>query len=278
MRHHPLNPMTDASLVRVLQRQSQGKVGLVPFAVVNEGAVAIAGELQKLAADGVRHAIVDAITDGHLYAIGEACAEMKLLTGGSGLALGLPENFRRKKFLNTIAAGELPRVNGHAAVLAGSCSAATQRQVAAFERQGESYKLDAFALAHDDAEIGRAVAWALSRLGTKPVLIYSTAAPGDIEKIQSSVGRERASTLVESAFGKIAQALVDNGVRRLVVAGGETSGAVVSALGVTGLRVGAEIDPGVPWTASLDEEPLALALKSGNFGADDFFEIGRAHV
>lgn len=271
MRHHPLNPMTDASLVRVLQRQTQGKVGLVPFAVVDEGAAAIAGELTKLAADGVRHAIVDAITDAHLYAIGEACAEMKLLTGGSGLALGLPGNFRRNKLLKTTSASELPPVGGHALVLAGSCSAATQRQVAAFERQGESYKLDASALAREDEEIGRAVEWAQTRLGTKPVLIYSTAAPGDIEKIQSSLGRERASMLVESAFGKIAKILVDNGVRRLVVAGGETSGAVVGALGVTGLRVGAEIDPGVPWTASLDEKPLALALKSGNFGTDDFF-------
>src|SRR6185295_16857195 len=158
--------------------------------------------------------------------------------------------------LKTVAPSELPRVNGHAVVLSGSCSAATQRQVAALQRQCESFALDALALA---------------RLGQKPLLIYSTAAPKQIEAVQAELGRERAGAMVEQALGDIAKDLVARGARRLVVAGGETSGAVVTALGVTGLRVGAEIDPGVPWTASLDEQPIALALKSGNFGGDDFF-------
>jgi len=271
MRDHPLNPMTDSSLVRVLQRQAQGKVGLIPFVVVTQGAAAIRAEMQRLALTGVRHAIVDALTDQHLFAIGEACSEMQLLTGGSGLALGLPENFRRVKLLKTAAASELPRVGGHAVVLSGSCSAATQRQVAALQRQCESFALDALALARDPGVVAKALTWAQPRLGQKPLLIYSTAAPKQIEEVQAALGRERAGAMVEQALGEIAKDLVARGARRLVVAGGETSGAVVTALGITGLRVGAEIDPGVPWTASLDEKPIALALKSGNFGGDDFF-------
>ncbi|MDB5808133.1 MAG: hop [Betaproteobacteria bacterium] len=271
MRDHPLNPMTDSSLVRVLQRQTQGKVGLIPYSVVEQGAAAIQVEIKKLMAAGVRHAIVDAINDQHLLAIGAACADMKLLTGGSGLALGLPDNFRTQNLLKTGTANALPKIGGHALVLSGSCSAATQRQVAALQRECESYALDALALSRDPATVGKAVEWARPRLGKQPVLIYSTAAPKQIAEVQSSLGRERAGTMVENAMGEIAKELVAAGARRLVIAGGETSGAVVTALGISGLRVGPEIDPGVPWTASIDAEPVALALKSGNFGGDDFF-------
>ena len=271
MRHHPLNPMTDASLVRVLQRQCKGKVALVPFNIVEQGAEAIRAEMKKLAASDSRHAIVDAITDQHLLSIGTACADMKLLTGGSGLALGLPENFRRQGLLKTSQANALPHIGGHAIVLSGSCSAATQRQVAEMKKQCESFGIDALALARGDDVVQQALAWAQTRLGDKPVLIYSTAAPQQIEAVQAAVGRERAGSMVEQALSEIAKDLVARGTRRLVVAGGETSGAVVTALGISGLRVGPEIDPGVPWTASVGDEPIALALKSGNFGGDDFF-------
>ena len=219
----------------------------------------------------MRLAIVDAITDEHLLAIGRACAGMKLLTGGSGLALGLPENFRRQGLLKVVQAGALGKIDGHAVVLSGSCSAATQRQVAHMKQKCDSYEIDALALGRGTDAAESALAWAASRLGNKPLLIYSTAAPEQVLKAQQALGREQAGILVEKALGKIAKELVGRGVRRLVVAGGETSGAVVTALGVTGLRVGAEIDPGVPWTASLGAEPVALALKSGNFGSDDFF-------
>ena len=271
MRHHPLNPMTDSLLPRVLQRQSRGRVGLVPFDVVAQGATAIRGEMQKLRSDGVRLAIVDAISDENLLAIGAACAEMKLLTGGSGLALGLPDNFRRRGLLQSARPGALPGIDGHAVVLAGSCSAATQRQVAAMRPQCDSFQIDASALARGADVAAAALAWAQPRLGSAPILIYSTAAPREVEQVQAALGREQAGAIVEQAFGKIAKALVAHGARRLVVAGGETAGAIVTALGIGGLRVGAEIDPGVPWTASLDEPAVALALKSGNFGADDFF-------
>ena len=272
MRHHPLNPMTDSSLVRVLQRQAQGKVGLIPFGVVAQGAATIRDENAKLKGSG--RAACDrrrAHAIEHLLAIGAACAGMKLLTGGSGLALGLPENFRRQGLLKAARAGTLPAIDGHAVVLSGSCSAATQRQVAEMKRQCESLVLDPVALARGDDAVRQALAWAQPRLGDKPILIYTTAAPGEIEAVQAALGRERAGALVEQALGAIAKDLVARGARRLVVAGGETSGAVVTALGIGGLRVGAEIDPGVPWTASLGDEPVALALKSGNFGGDDFF-------
>ncbi len=272
MRHHPLTPMTDSLLTRVLQRQCKARVGLIPFDVVERGPAAIREAVAALRGGGARIAITDALTDAHLLAIGEACADLKLLTGGSGLALGLPDNFRRAGLLSRGTAGALPRVDGHAAVLAGSCSAATQRQVALFRRSAEAFAVDPAALASGEDVATAALAWAKPRLGRGPVLIYSTADAAAVEKVQARIGRERAGEMVEAAMGKVAQGLAGLGVRRLVVAGGETSGAVVKALGIDGLRIGEEIDPGVPWTASLGEAPLALALKSGNFGTDDFFE------
>jgi len=271
MRHHPLTPMTDPLLTRVLQRQCEARVGLIPFDAVERGPAAIGEAIATLRRSGVKIAIVDALTDAHLVAIGEACADFELLTGGSGLALGLPDNFRRAGLLRGREAGALPRVDGYAAVLAGSCSAATQRQVETLRRHADALAVDPAALAAGDDVARQALAWAKPRLGVKPVLIYSTADAAAVEKVQARLGRERAGEMIENAMGRIAQGLVGLGVRRLVVAGGETAGAVVKALGVDGLRIGEEIDPGVPWTASLGEDPLALALKSGNFGTDDFF-------
>jgi len=273
MRHHPLTPMTDALLTRVLQRQCKTScVGLIAFDVVERGVQAIRARIAQLKADGVRIAIADAITDQHLLELGAACSDLKLLTGGSGLALGLPENFRRAGSLATRNASALPNINGHAAILAGSCSAATQIQVFVFKEKFESYAIEAAALAAGADVAAQALAWARTRVNAQPLLIYSTANPDDVARTQKELGREHAGHLIEQTMARIAQGLVKLGVRRMVVAGGETSGAVVSALGVRGLRVGAEIDPGVPWTASIGEYPMALALKSGNFGSDDFFE------
>jgi uncharacterized protein YgbK (DUF1537 family) len=271
MRHHPITPMTDSSLVRVLQRQSKGRVGLVPFTTVARGADAIDIALCALQAQGYRHVIVDALLDEHLFEIGAACAHMKLLTGGSGLALGLPRNFRRAGLLKRRVSDGVPRVDGACAVLAGSCSAATLRQVEHVKSRWPSFELDPLALAESGEPASRAAQWAASRTGTEPLLIYSTAEPEKVAAIQAALGKERASALVERTMAQLAKTLVASGVRRIVVAGGETSGAVVTALGIEGLRIGREIDPGVPWTVSLSADPIALALKSGNFGADDFF-------
>ncbi len=271
MRHHPLNPMTDSSLVRVLQHQSKHRVGLVQYDTVVRGADAVRRELQKLSQEGVRHIVLDAVTDEHLMTLGAACAELVLVTGASGMAMGLPANFVRSGELKAGAAQEFPSVGGPAVVLSGSCSLATQGQVEHMSKDHEVFQLDPIAIAKGQDEAAQAVAWALPKLGDKPVLIYSTAAPEQVKAVQSELGRENSGALVEETMGKIAKELVSAGVRRLVIAGGETSGAVVSALGVEGLHIGQEIDPGVPWTYSIGEPTLALALKSGNFGTTDFF-------
>ncbi|MCC7548477.1 MAG: four-carbon acid sugar kinase family protein [Burkholderiales bacterium] len=271
MRHHPLTPMTDPSLVRVLQRQTPHKVELVPYASLAKGATAVREAFEGLRESGVRHAVLDSITDEHLFALGEACADLKLVTGGSGMAMGLPANFVRAGLMRTGRSAQLPRVAGPTAVLAGSCSVATQGQVAQMKRDHEAFELDPLAMAAGRDVAAEALAWAGSRLSERPILIYSTAAPEQVSEVQARIGREQAGELVERTMGRVAQGLVERGVRRMVVAGGETSGAVVGALGVEGLAIGPEIDPGVPWTFGIGAPTLALALKSGNFGGPDFF-------
>jgi uncharacterized protein YgbK (DUF1537 family) len=272
MRDHPLTPMHDPSLVRVLQRQSQGRVGLVPQYDVARGASAIRDAFASLHQAGFRHAIVDAIEDHDLEAIGEAAADFELITGGSSIALGLPENFRRRGLLgNRGPADRLPAISGPAAVLSGSCSNATQAQVAYMRERVPVFTIDPVAAAAGRNIAEEALAWAAPRLGGRPIVISATAPPEQVAAIQQVLGRERAGAMVEGILADIARGLVARGVQRLVVAGGETAGAVVQALGITGLRIGRQIDPGVPWTASLGEPVLALALKSGNFGGPDFF-------
>jgi uncharacterized protein YgbK (DUF1537 family) len=276
MRDHPLTPMRDPSLVRVLQRQTRGEVGLVPQYDVARGPAAIRDAFASLRLADFRHAIVDAIEDHDLEAIGEAAADFPLITGGSGIALGLPENFRRQGLLgNGAAADALPPIAGAAAVLSGSCSEATRAQVAHMRERAAAFTIDPIAAGAGRDITQEALGWATPRLGDQPVLISATAAPEEVAAIQEVLGRERAGALVEGILAQVACGLVARGVRRLVIAGGETAGAIVQALGITGLRIGRQIDPGVPWTMSLPkslgEPALALALKSGNFGAPDFF-------
>jgi 3-dehydrotetronate 4-kinase len=273
MEKHPLTPMTDANLVRVLGHQTDGTVGLVPYETVAQGAEAIRAAMTALKESGRRYAIVDAITDAHLHAIGAAAAQHALLTGGSGVAMGLPANFRAAGLLpmRDDAAG-LPHTGGHAAVLSGSCSRATLLQVATARAHVPVLELDPLATPDAAALAAQAVEWCASRLGTTPIVIAASAPPERVAALQQRLGRDAAGALVEHALADIAATLVARGVRRLVVAGGETSGAVVTRLGVRSLRIGAEIDPGVPWTyAEGASAPLNLALKSGNFGAADFF-------
>jgi len=272
MQDHPLTPMKDANLVRVLDRQIKGSVGLVDYVTVRKGPLATLEAFSAMRADGTRFAVVDALDDADLVTIGEACADMPLITGGSGVAIGLPENFRRRGLLQaTDAADTLPDIKGHAVVLAGSCSRATREQINIMSKDHPYLKIDPLELAEDTGVAARALAWASPLLPEGPVLIYASADPAEVKQAQEALGMERAGSLVEEAMAEIARGLVAAGVRRLIVAGGETSGAVVGGLGITGLRIGPEIDPGVPWTVSLGETPLLLALKSGNFGAPNFF-------
>ena len=271
MARHPLTPMTDPNIVRFLGRQTPRSVGLVGYAVVREGAEAIGRALDELGRDGISYAVVDALEDGDLRAIGEACATLPLVTGGSGVALGLPENFGRRGLLpdGDVATGP-PPVEGPAVVLAGSCSTATQEQVRRMAARYPAIKVNVLDVERDGG-VEALAASAVGRLDEGPVLVYSTASPDEVAEVQRRLGVEQASLAVESLLGELARAFVANGVRRVVVAGGETSAAVVNALGVRALAVGSEIAPGVPWMTSLGDPPLALALKSGNFGGPDFF-------
>ena len=272
MRHHPLTPMTDGNLVAVLGRQTKRAVGLIQHRQIEQGVSAITSAIQALKADGQTIAIVDAVNDAQLYVIGEALSDLKLITGGSGIALGLPANYRKAGLVGeNSAADQVPAVTGPALVLSGSCSAATLGQVAEFAKSRPTLPLDPLAIADDPATVDRAIDWAKQKLGDGPALIHASAPPDSVKAVQEKLGRNEAGELVERAMARIAVALIEAGVRRLVVAGGETSGAVVGALGVKGLLIGAQIDPGVPGTVTMGERPMALALKSGNFGATDFF-------
>lgn len=270
MKHHPLTPMTDASLVRVLARQTPHKVGLVALKQVQSGSAVLRAALDRLAADDVRHVVVDAVADTDLGIIGEAIGDDVLVTGGSGVALGLPAAYRRRGLLaHRAGADALPKVEGACAVVAGSCSAATLGQIATFK--GPHLALDTDAICRGEDVAGKALDWAKDKLGSGPILLSASDKPEKVKALQAKYGVEASSQAIEKTMAGLARGLVAAGVGRLVVAGGETSGAVVSALDVTALRIGPEIDPGVPWTASVGAKPILLALKSGNFGAPDFF-------
>jgi uncharacterized protein YgbK (DUF1537 family) len=280
MKNHPLTPMRDANLVRVLQRQTESKVGLVRYDAVVKGASTVREAFDALHKDGVRMAIADAVSDADLYVLGEACADLALITGGSGVALGLPGNFRRAGLLAEQAdAAQLPRVAGLSAVLAGSASNATNAQVAAWRATRPAFRIDPLAAARGEPVVAQALVFAQMYLDqAEPMLIYATATPDEVKAVQRELGVNQAGHLVESTLASIARGLRERGVRKFVVAGGETSGAVVQALDVRTLRIGAQIDPGVPATATTGAEPLALALKSGNFGTTDFFEKALRHL
>jgi uncharacterized protein YgbK (DUF1537 family) len=275
MQNHPLTPMTDSNLVRVLQAQCRRKVGLIDYKAVAQGETAISARIGELRARGVSLAIVDAISNDDLLRLGSALKGMPLVTAGSGVAIGLPSNFG---IAPSSAAATLPGATGSQAALSGSCSPATNRQVQAFiQAGGPAFRMDPLPIAAGVDVTAQALAWAAPLLSQGPVLIYSTAEPDAVRTVQAQLGVHQAGTMLENALAAVAQGLVELGVRQLVVAGGETSGACVQALNITQLKIGAQIDPGVPWcyarahTGTTPEVNLHLALKSGNFGADDFF-------
>ncbi|MDP2443401.1 3-oxo-tetronate kinase [Rhodoferax sp.] len=276
MQNHPLTPMTDANLVRVLQAQCRRKVGLIDYKVVAQGPEAIRSRIDQLRADGVGLAVVDAVSNDDLMRLGPALKGLPLVTAGSGVAIGLPANFG---IAPSNTASALPPATGFQAVVSGSCSLATNRQVAAFVASGRpALAIDPLQLVADGASaanVRQALAWAKDLLPQGPVLIYSSATPDAVKAVQVQLGVQAAGDLVEHTLAAIARGLVDSGVRQLVVAGGETSGACVQALGISQMKIGPQIDPGVPWChAQSDAAPdsgLHLTLKSGNFGTDDFF-------
>jgi len=271
MQNHPLTPMRDPNLVRVLQAQCRRKVGLVDYSIVSHGPEAIRRRFDELRSEGIGVAIVDAISNEDLLQLGPAVADLPLVTAGSGVAIALPANFG---IAPSAAASELPAKAGLQAVVAGSCSQATNRQVRAFIGSGgDAFLVDVLRVVAGVDVVAEALAWASSRVARGPVLIYSTADPEQVQAIQRELGVDQAGAILEGTLAAIARGLVPLGVRQLVVAGGETSGACVQALEVTQLKIGPQIDPGVPWCYAQTGHGagLHLALKSGNFGTDDFF-------
>ena len=273
MKDHPLTPMRDSNLARVLQRQAKLKVGLIPFAVVDAGPEAIKAAMAAADQRDERFLVLDAITDRHLVDMGTAAEGMALITGGSGIALGLPANFVRQGLMKAASAPtSMKAPQGRAAILAGSCSAATRGQVQAAIAAGlPTLRIDPLALANGEISPSKIVAWATKQSSDKPLLVYSSADPDAVAAAQAKLGRDKAGHIVEQALATAAIGLADAGFTRMIVAGGETSGAVVNGLAVTTLEIGPEIDPGVPWTRAIGGRELVLALKSGNFGAPDFF-------
>jgi 3-dehydrotetronate 4-kinase len=269
MRQHPLTPMTDANLVRVLQAQcGSAKVGLIDHRVLARGVDGIAARISALRAQGVSLAIADAVSDDDLRLLARAAQGLALVVAGSGLAIGIPA---LHGLAPSAAAAQLPPPRGHRAIVSGSCSAATHAQVAQFMQSGgAAFAVDALQLAAGVDVAAQALAWAAPRLEQGPVLVYATAEAATVRAVQARLGAERAGALVEAALARVAQGLVAAGVGQLLVAGGETSGACVQALAITQLRIGPQIDPGVPWCHSAEQQ-LHLALKSGNFGGVDFF-------
>jgi uncharacterized protein YgbK (DUF1537 family) len=278
MRDHPLTPMTDANLVRVMQAQTKRRVGLVNYPTVSKGADAIKAAFQNLQDQGYGVAVVDAISNTDLMAMGAALAGMPLVTAGSGVAIGLPQNWRATgQLAPSDHADQLPPPSGYQAVISGSCSVATNQQVAVWRDAGlPALAIDPLGLTNGTTTVDAATDWARQHLPKGPVLVYATAAPEAVREIQAQLGVAAAGALVESALSRIAVSLIENGVRQLVVAGGETSGAVVQALAVARMAIGPQIDPGVPWTcvnaAAAGDEIVHVALKSGNFGTPDFFQ------
>jgi len=273
MQNHPLTPMTDANLVRFLQTQCRRSVGLIDYKVVAQGETAIRERIAELRAQGVGVAVVDAISNDDPLRLEPALKGMPLVTAGSGVAIGLPANFG---IAPSNTASALPAAIGLQAVVSGSCSLATNRQVMAFIKSGQpAFSVDALQVAAGVDVTRQALAWAAPLLVHGPVLIYSTAQANTVKMVQGRLGVEQAGAMLERTLAAIAHGLVALGVRQLVLAGGETAGACVQALNITQMKIGLQIDPGVPWCHAQTEaaipDGLHLTLKSGNFGTDDFF-------
>lgn len=273
MKDHPLTPMRNSNLVQVLQEQTKRQVGLIEYSTVTKGPLAIRERISQLKKQGIGLAIVDALSNEDLMKLGPALADLRLITAGSGVAIGLAQNFGIE---SSDQAVQLPRANGRKAIISGSCSIATNAQVAHFLAQGGAgFAIDPLSLAQGQPTLDHVMQWVEQQSPDHPVLIYATATSESVRAVQSQLGVAQAGAMVEEALSGIAKCLVSRGIHQLVVAGGETSGACVKALGIESMRIGTAIAPGVPWCHA--QSPFAqgghlhITLKSGNFGTEDFF-------
>lgn len=271
MKDHPLTPMRDSNLMRLLQPQVTRAVGLVDRLIVAAGSESITQALVDLKTQGVAHVVTDAVADNDLHAIAEACVDFPLITGGSAIAMPLPAQYVKSGQLTINAdKAQMRQIDGASIVLSGSCSAMTNQQVSHFSKTNPHYKLDAQQIDREGLEA--ALVWLDKQPMDSTPLLYATADAATVRDTQAALGAERSGQLIEQALATLAVKARDSGRKRFVVAGGETSGAVTKALGVDHLDIGPEIAPGVPWTfAESSGVEVALALKSGNFGSESFF-------
>ncbi|WP_326001459.1 3-oxo-tetronate kinase [Serratia rubidaea] len=271
MRNHPVTPMTDSNLLRLMEAQAAGRCGLIDAAVMDAGADDVRARLQQLAQQGVRYVVLDTLNEQHLLTQGAALKAMKLVTGGSGLAIGLARQWAQPGQTQAQAAGT-PQ-GEKAVVLSGSCSTMTNKQVARYRQQAVAQAIDVARCIGEDerARYARELSdWVQVQSGDLAPLLYATAEPEALRQTQQQYGVDIASQAVEALFAALVQLLHQAGFRRFIVAGGETSGVVTQALAIRGFHIGPCISPGVPWVRAI-EQPVSLALKSGNFGDENFF-------
>jgi 3-dehydrotetronate 4-kinase len=268
----PLTPMRDPNLVRVLQQQTPHRVGLIRHEDLNDGADAVRARIEALKKEGIRYAIADGVDEDDLRMLAAASADWPLMTGGSSVAVYYPDLWRTRGLVDRRSSSSLPAVDGLAAVLAGSCAERTAEQLAHFGRSRPVLRIDLATVDEDPGAADRAIGWAASRIASGPVAITTAAPPDAVAAIQIRFGRRRAARLAERLLGRIAVGLRDLGVRRFVIAGGETSGAVVEALRIRALAVGPYEAPGQSRAVALAEPVLSFYLKSGKLGPVDMFE------
>ncbi|KXF82429.1 3-oxo-tetronate kinase [Enterovibrio coralii] len=272
MRHHPVTPMTDSSVVRLMKAQSRGEVGLVNYQTISSGCAQTRSKFEELQSQGIRYAVVDAINAEHLHTLGEAAKHLKLVTGGSGLASGIAKNWAGHLADQSEAKAAGYPKKGKTVILSGSCSVMTNKQVAVYQAKAPHYAIEVEACLSDEAYGQEVCEWVLANLDDEYApMVFATAEAEKLKAIQEKHGAEASSLAVERLFSQLAHQLKEQGVKNFIVAGGETSGTVTQSLAVSGFHIGPQIAPGVPWVRALDGD-LSLALKSGNFGDEAFFE------
>ncbi|NNS06329.1 3-oxo-tetronate kinase [Erwinia sp. JH02] len=272
MRHHPVTPMTDSNLLRLMEAQASGKAGLINSQTLDQGADAVRQALEELAQQGVQYVVLDALNEQHLLTQGEALRDRRLVTGGSGLAIGLARQWASAGHDSARAQAAGAPQGQRAVVLSGSCSTMTNRQVARYRQQAAAAAIDVERALHErDRYASELCDWVVQHESDALApLLFATSDPETLQRIQQQYGAARSSEAVEQLFAAVVRELQQRGWQRFIVAGGETSGVVAQTLGIDAFHIGPVISPGVPWVRALGQ-PVSLALKSGNFGDENFF-------
>lgn len=272
MRHHPVTPMTDSNLLRLMAAQASGKPGLIASQTLDKGAAAVREALKALAAEGVRYVVLDALNEQHLLTQGEALRDMTLVTGGSGLAIGLARQWASEGWDRDRAQAAGRPQGGPAVVISGSCSTMTNRQVAQYRQQAASMAVDVERALHARERYAQELCDWVAQHADEPLapMLFATSEPETLQRIQQQYGAEQSSEAIEQLFASVVRVLQQRGWQRFIVAGGETSGVVAQTLNIDAFHIGPVISPGVPWVRAV-AQPVSLALKSGNFGDEQFF-------